>query len=177
MLRSWKREGYTDFDISQKIGIDEVTLVNWKKKSEKITEALSKSKEFVDFQVENALLKAALGYRSKEIIVTLGAQTKNGNMYQVMREEKEKEIGPNATACIMWLNNRKPDQWKRNRDKWEDEKEDRNNNFTITIERGAGFAEDDGINHKVTVSTKPAEDDWDSIDDDGNLIVGSVDDG
>lgn len=159
LLRGWRREGYTLEDIAEKIGITQPCLIDWRKKDKKISDALLKGAEIVDFEVENALLKAALGYRTKEIKVTLGAVKKNGSVHELVKETTVKEIGPNPTACIMWLNNRKPDKWKRNRDKEENAE---NNNFTITIKRGAD--EKDGINNEVTVSSGAA--DLDDIDSD-----------
>ena len=55
----------------------------------------------------------------------------------------EKEIAPNPTAIMCWLNNRKPDQWKRNRDNVLTT-EDKDNNITINIiKKGRDTEEDD----------------------------------
>ena len=57
--------------------------------------------------VENALLKAALGYEYDEV-----KETVNGT------ETTTKYAQPNTTALIFWLKNRKPKEW---RDKQEHE--------------------------------------------------------
>jgi hypothetical protein len=44
------------------IGISRASLYEWKKKEVDIFDALKKGKEVIDFEVENALLKRALGY-------------------------------------------------------------------------------------------------------------------
>lgn len=60
LLEGWARDGLTDEKIADKIGISPSTLYDWKAKYSEISEALKKSKEVVDYEVENALLKAAM---------------------------------------------------------------------------------------------------------------------
>lgn len=60
-LEGWARDGLTDDQIAKNIGIRRSTLYNWKKDHLDIMDALKKGKEVVDYQVENALLKKALG--------------------------------------------------------------------------------------------------------------------
>lgn len=65
-LEGWARDGLTDEQIAENIRINPATLYEWKKKYPKISESLKKGKEVVDRQVENALLKRALGYTYNE---------------------------------------------------------------------------------------------------------------
>ena len=67
LLEGWARDGLTDEQISNNIGISRSTLAEWKKKYEDISDTLKKGKEVVDIQVENALLKRALGYTYDEV--------------------------------------------------------------------------------------------------------------
>ncbi|WP_419153557.1 transposase [Weissella viridescens] len=60
-LEGWARDRLTDEHIAKNIGIQRTTLYDWKKKYSDISDALKKGKEVVDYQVENALLKKALG--------------------------------------------------------------------------------------------------------------------
>ena len=60
LLEDWARDGLTDEQMAQRMGITAKTLYEWKKRYGKICEALKKGKEVVDYQVENALLSAAL---------------------------------------------------------------------------------------------------------------------
>lgn len=60
LLEGWARDGLTDEQIAEKIGINRATLYDWQKKFCNISDALKKGKEVVDFEVENALLKNAL---------------------------------------------------------------------------------------------------------------------
>lgn len=61
LLEGWARDGLTDEQIAHNMGIATGTLYSWKKSHVEICEALKKGKEVVDFQVENALVQAALG--------------------------------------------------------------------------------------------------------------------
>ena len=65
-LEAWARDGLTDEQTAQNMGIDAATLYRWKNRHCEICEALKRGKEVVDIQVENALLKRALGYRYNE---------------------------------------------------------------------------------------------------------------
>lgn len=101
-LEGWARDGLIDEQIAQNIGIAASTLYEWKKQYPEISEALKKGKEVVDRQVENALLKRALGYEYDEITTEYGEETKRVT----------KQVVPDTTAQIFWLKNRKPEQWR-----------------------------------------------------------------
>lgn len=60
LLESWARDGLTEVQMAENIGISVRTLLNWKKRSIPIFLALKKGKEVSDYQVENALFKSAL---------------------------------------------------------------------------------------------------------------------
>ena len=106
LLEGWARDGLTDEQIAGNIGINTSTLYDWKNKFPKISEALKKGKEVVDIQVENALLKRALGYDFQETRVE--KSDKDGTkIIQTL-----KHIPADATAQIFWLKNRRPDKWR-----------------------------------------------------------------
>ena len=102
LLEGWARDGLTDEQIAKNMGIAPSTLYEWKKKSKEFSESLKKGKEVVDFEVENALLKRALGYEYEEETYENGILTK----------KVEKHVAPDTTAQIFWLKNRKPNTWK-----------------------------------------------------------------
>lgn len=66
LIEGWARDGLTDEQIAYNMGIKRQTLYDWKKKYPDISDALKRGKEVVDRQVENALLKRALGYEFEE---------------------------------------------------------------------------------------------------------------
>ena len=106
LLEGWARDGLTDEQIAGNIGINTSTLYDWKNKFSEISEALKKGKEVVDIQVENALLKRALGYDFQETRVE--KSDKDGTkIIQTL-----KHIPADTTAQIFWLKNRRPDLWR-----------------------------------------------------------------
>ena len=106
LLEGWARDGLTNEQIANNIGINVKTLYDWKNKESDICNALKKGKEVVDIEVENALLKKALGYT-----ITLHKQkvTKDGDVVDI---EEEVHIAPDTTAQIFWLKNRKKKEWR-----------------------------------------------------------------
>lgn len=98
------------------MGITEQTLNVWKKKFSSLSESLKKGKEVIDRQVENALLKRALGYQYDEVTRELGEvrDEETGEIVKKLIEVKRvtKEVQPDVTAQIFWLKNRKPDVWR-----------------------------------------------------------------
>lgn len=130
-IQGWARDGLIDEQIAHNMGITTKTLYEWKNKYGEISEALKKGKEVIDRQVENALLKRALGYAYDETTYEDGVETKRVT----------KEVAPDITAQIFWLKNRKPAEW---RDKIEQQQ-------TVTIQ-------DDGFLEALKGTIK---DDWD----------------
>ena len=63
LLEGWARDGLTDEQIANNMGIVPSTLYAWKNKFKEISEALKRGKEVVDIQVENSLLTRAPGYK------------------------------------------------------------------------------------------------------------------
>lgn len=103
LLEGWARDGLTDEQLAEKIGIAVSTLYDWKNKFLDISEALKKGKEIVDMEVENALLKRALGYSYTEVMTEESTEG-------TKRRETVKFIPPDTTAQIFWLKNRRPDK-------------------------------------------------------------------
>lgn len=107
-IEGWARDGLTDEQIASNMGINKATLYRWKEKYCDICDTIKKGKEVVDYEVENALLKKALGYKVKE-----QKALNDGRIIEI-----EREVPGDVTAQIFWLKNRKPETWK---DKREDE--------------------------------------------------------
>lgn len=109
-LEGWARDGLTDEQIAHNMGISRKTLADWKNKYGDISDTLKRGKEVVDIQVENALLKRALGY---EFVETTKELTDRG---LIVTKEVTKQVAPDTTAAIFWLKNRKPSEWRDKRE-------------------------------------------------------------
>lgn len=106
LLEGWARDGLTDEQIAHNMGCSVKTLYNWKNKHLPILQALKKGKEIVDIQVENALLKRALGYEYTEEKVEISEKDGKKVVQTV------KHVAPDTTAQIFWLKNRRPEKWR-----------------------------------------------------------------
>lgn len=105
-LQGWARDGLTDEQIAANIGINVATLYRWENEFCDIRNALKYGKEVVDRQVENALLKSALGYMYDEVT----EERRDDEL--VVTKVVHKEVQPNTTAQIFWLKNRKRAEWR-----------------------------------------------------------------
>lgn len=104
LLEAWTRDGLTDEQLAHNMNIVPSTLYDWKKRYPEISESLKKGKAVIDIQVENALLKRALGYAYKEL-------KKEVSDDGIKVTEITKEVVPDTTAQIFWLKNRKVKEW------------------------------------------------------------------
>lgn len=131
-IKGWARDGLTEKQIAHNIGINVKTLWDWKTKYDPICNALKEGKAPVDIEVENALLKRALGYEYEEVTtevedIPTGKFDSEGKPITKQKKHIKKTtkiVVPDVTAQIFWLKNRRPGKW---RDKVETQiTEDRN---------------------------------------------------
>lgn len=105
LIAGWTRQGLTDEQIAHNMDIAYSTFRVWKDKFPAISAAQKKNKEIVDFEVENALLKRALGYDYQEEKIE---KSKDGTKVS----QTLKHVPPDVTAQIFWLKNRMKRHWK-----------------------------------------------------------------
>lgn len=118
LLEGWARDGLSEEQIAKNMGIGRTTLYEWKQKEPNIANTIKKGKEVVDFEVENALLKKALGYnvplrkafKVKEVIYENGKRLKETERIEYATEEMH--VPADTTAQIFWLKNRKTNKWR-----------------------------------------------------------------
>ncbi len=118
LLESWARDGLIDEQIAKNIGIRRQTLYTWKKKYSDIDVALKKGKEVVDIEVENALLKRAIGY---DIEIKEEKLDRDGFVHELKRTV---HVAGDVTAQIYWLKNRLPEKWREKQKEKDDGKND-----------------------------------------------------
>lgn len=112
LLQGWAMDGLTDEQIAKNMGISVATLYNWQRNLKKddpkleIFNAIKKGKEVADYEVENALFKAACGFHYDEEVV----EVENGII--TGRKVYTRYQAPSVTAQIFWLKNRRRDKWK-----------------------------------------------------------------
>lgn len=149
LIECWARDGYTFQDIANRIGIAVSTLRGWRAQYQEFDEALKRGREIIDYKVENALLKSALGYKTKEVKVT--TTMRYGKVVETVKEVTDREQAPNVSAIQCWLYNRLPNKWKKNRDNLiELDEEDTKIQVTVT---------------RASQSTKPNAQHDDTVDE------------
>ena len=119
LVEGWARDGLTDEQIAKNLGIGYTTLKEYKNKYPSFSATLKRGKEVVDTEVENALLKKALGSKEtlkkpvklKQVIYS-DAGKKLKEFEEIVMVEEEVLITPDTTAQIFWLKNRKQGVWR-----------------------------------------------------------------
>jgi hypothetical protein len=85
--------GLTDEQIAEELAVHVNMLYEWRKVHPEFLESLKGGKATPDDEVEAALLRKAKGFKYVE-------------------GSKEKVALPDTTACIFWLKNRRPADWR-----------------------------------------------------------------
>lgn len=88
MIQRLYELGLTDQQVGYAVGVSKWTINQWKKKPE-FVKTLD-GKQIPDNQVVASLFKRATGYTTAE----------------------GKELPPDTVACIYWLKNRRPQEWR-----------------------------------------------------------------
>lgn len=100
--------GATDQDLANFFEVEEKTINTWKQKHPEFLQALKDGKEDADAKVAQSLYSRAIGYEAKpEIKEELDEA---GTIVKTTKTVKT--VGPDTTAAIFWLKNRKSDKWR-----------------------------------------------------------------
>lgn len=110
LIEGWARRGLSNEQIANNIGVARQTFQSWLNKHADISDAVKRGKAPVDIEVENALLKRALGYEYQET-KTITKIDEYGNQQILGHEVYKKHQAPDVGAVIFWLKNRVPDYW------------------------------------------------------------------
>lgn len=120
LIEKWARDGLTEEQICKNIGVGVNAFNIYKKQHEELRESLKKGKEIIITEIENALIKRALGYDVEEIKTSIrmidGKETK-------YTEKSRKHIPPDVGACAILLKNKDRGNWSDNPMKLEIERE------------------------------------------------------
>ena len=92
------------------MGISTTTYYRWQEEHREIKDTIKKGKAPVDDEVENALLKSALGYEYEETITEIIEQPDGTQRKQIKKVKRY--AYPSNNAQIFWLKNRRPEKWR-----------------------------------------------------------------
>ena len=111
-IAAWCRDGLTDIQIAERLYIHPSTLWKHKAENEEFSEILKKNKEIIDAEVENSLLKRAMGFDYIEETIEY-LPDKDGNFTKILKKKvTTKMVIPDTTAQIFWLKNRQHEKWR-----------------------------------------------------------------
>jgi hypothetical protein len=120
LIEKWARDGLTEEQICTNIGVGVNAFNVYKKQHEELRESLKKGKEIIITEIENALIKRAIGYDVEEVKTSIrmidGKETK-------YTEKSRKHIPPDVGACAILLKNKDRGNWSDNPMKLEIERE------------------------------------------------------
>ena len=116
-IEGWARDGLSLAQIAKNMGIANSALSRWRQRCPQIQEAIKKGKAPVDLEVENQVLKSALGFKvtvKKPIKLKTMKQdgTKRIVTEYIEYVDEEIYIPPVPVNQFFWLKNRLPDKWK-----------------------------------------------------------------
>lgn len=110
--------GATDKEMADFFGVAERTLHRWKKTEPAFCQSLKEGKLSADAEVSDRLNQRARGFeydeaqpiKLKEVIYDKGKRVKETERIEVVMVHRV--VPPDTTACIFWLKNRRPAQWR-----------------------------------------------------------------
>lgn len=97
--------GATDADLADFFKVTTRTIQNWSSVHPEFFLALKASKAVADGKVERALFQKAVGFEHD----TVKIMQYEGQPVIIPYREK---VAPDTTACIFWLKNRDPENWR-----------------------------------------------------------------
>ena len=101
-VRGWCRNGATDEELAARLGIGVRTLYRYRTQFPLFRAALAESKKIADMRVIRSLYERATGYEAyKDVLEKDGAVQR---LYYT--------VPADVTACIFWLKNRCPSEWR-----------------------------------------------------------------
>ena len=111
LAEAWATAGRTEAQIAEKCGIALSTFALWKTEHPEFSDALKRAKEEPDGTVERSLYQRAIGYsyQSEKLLVVSDGR---GEGSHIEREPITEHCPPDVTACIFWLKNRRPNEWR-----------------------------------------------------------------
>lgn len=108
-----KKQGKTDKQIAEYLGIGYTTLTDNKARHTELAEALKKGKNELVLQLESALYKRAIGgYHTKKVTRQYIEDEDGNRIGQTQVTETLTEERPDVGALVFALKNLDPERWK-----------------------------------------------------------------
>jgi len=119
IARQYCMQGATNDALAERFEVCRRTIDNWIATIPEFSEAVRQGREVADEAVVSALFARATGMEQKMTKVFCHRGQPVTANYTV-------QLPPDVRACIFWLRNRRPEQWRKNRPLVEEEDADPN---------------------------------------------------
>lgn len=111
LVEKWARDGLTEKQIAKNLGISKNTMNLYKNEHQDFLTALKKGKEVIITELENALIKRALGYEYEETKTYIRDE---GGKKVKYTEKTVKQLPPDVGACAILLKNKDKEHYSDN---------------------------------------------------------------
>ncbi|MDR3602078.1 MAG: hypothetical protein P4L49_16590 [Desulfosporosinus sp.] len=111
LIEEWSKSGLTEQQIAHNLGIGRSTLGEYKRQYPELLEALRRGREAIITEIENSLVKRALGFSYQETKVSI--RQINGKEVRFTEKSTKYQV-PDVGACIILLKNKDRQNWSDN---------------------------------------------------------------
>lgn len=101
--------GATDIEVADFFDVNVATLNRWKSEHPEFCASIKAGKAPADERVERSLFARATGYSFDAVKIF-------NNQGVIVEAPYREHVAPDTTACIFWLKNRKPAEWRDKQD-------------------------------------------------------------
>jgi hypothetical protein len=98
--------GFTNAELAEFFGVEEVTIDNWQARRPGFARALARGRKRTGERPERSLYRRAIGY-TREVVKPFFSK----NALQPVLVRLEEHVPPNAQAALAWLKIHFPEAW------------------------------------------------------------------
>ena len=112
-IENWlKDNGLTEAQVCKNLGVSRSSFNEYKNKYPDLVDTIKKGKRVNITEIENALMKRALGYEYQEIKTYVKYE---GGKETTYTEKTQKHMAPDTAACAILLKNKDPQNYTNDR--------------------------------------------------------------
>jgi transposase len=119
-VEKWARDGLTEKQIAKNLGIGKATFCEYKNKYPELLDAVKRGRQSCVTEIENALVKRALGFEYEEVKTYI--KDEDGKVIKYTEKTKKYAL-PDVGACAILLKNKDRGNWADNPMKLEIQRE------------------------------------------------------
>lgn len=109
----WLRDGLTEAQVCKNLGVSHEAFARYKRRYVELVEAIKRGKAILVTELENALVKRAMGYDYDEVKTYIKVDAEGNEIRYT--EKTRKHLPPDVGASAFLLKNKAPDRYTDNR--------------------------------------------------------------